>query len=289
MATDAFTHGHRDASSSTSRRVWVGQARSFFGRYVRELGRNKTVLFWSLAFPVVFYLLTIAVFVPTEKIPADVLPVVKASTAISYGTFGAVVACLNSFGQQLAADFEAGRYRQFRALPIHPTADAAGRMAAGLVLSAASFLVVVVVSVLTGAEYAIRSPVSPVVAVLAFLSFAVVWMVVAMVLVSAVNDERYATIITVAVALLSYMLTGYNGADPGSYTGPSVLLNYLPNTLPTRLLVYHLTAVPASDLTQPAIPGTVWGLATLAVYTVLALAVCVVLVRAVVYGQEVLS
>lgn len=284
MATDAATRGPRDASS---RSVWFGQMRSFLGRYVRELIRNKTVLFWSLAFPVGFYLLTIAVFVPVEEIPADVQPTVFAATAISYGTFGAVIACLNSFGQQLAADFEADRYKQFRALPIAPTADMAGRMLAGLALAGAAFLAVVAVSVGTGASYAIRGPASLAIGVLAFVAFALIWMVLAIAVVSAVTDERYATIITVAVALLSYMLTGYNGTDPATYTGPDALLNYLPNTLPTRMLVYNFVDVEPSTLAPPAVPGTAWGLATLAGYTALALAVGVAVVRTVVYKRGV--
>ena len=288
MATDAVTHGHPDARPSSRGQVWFGQARSFFTRYARELLRNKTVLFWSLGFPVGFYLLTISVFIPTDQIPADVLPLVYASTAISYGTFGAVIVCLNSFGTQLAADFEAGRYKQFRALPIAPTADLAGRMAAGLALAAVAFAAVVLVSLGTGAEYAVQGIASIPVAVLAFGSFAVVWMVLATAIVTVVGDERYATIITVAIALLSYMLTGFNGTDPASYSGPDWLLNYLPNTLPTRLLVAHFVDGSAQSLAPPAVPGTVWGLATLGVYAALSLAVGVVVVRAVVYRKGVL-
>lgn len=289
MATDVHSHGAASGTARGRGRAWAGQARSFFARYARELVRNKTVLFWSLAFPVGFYLLTITVFVPVERIPADARPAVFGSTAISYGTFGAVIVSLNSFGTQLAADFEAGRYKQFRALPIAPTADMAGRMAAGTALALVSFLAVVLVSVPTGAAFAVRSPASLAVGLLAFLAFVVVWMVLATGLVSVVGDERYATIITVAVALLSYMLTGYNGTDPASYTGPDALLNYLPNTLPTRLLVYEFVDVNASQLAPPALPGTAWGVGMLALYTLLALGVGVALVRTVVYKRGLIA
>ena len=289
MATETLTGGSTEGVSSGGTRIWLGQTRSFAERYARELFRNKTVLFWSLLFPVGFYLLTITVFVPTDQIPADIKPMVFGATAISYGTFGAVIACLNSFGGQLAADFEADRYKQFRALPIRPTADLAGRMAAGLALAAASFAVVVVVSLGTGAEYAIRGPESLAVLLLALLVFGVVWMVLAIALVTVVTDERYANIITVAIALLSYMLMGYNGTDPASYTGPDVLLNYLPNTLSTRLLVYHFVDVGADTLSPPALPGTGWSLAVLGLYGVAALAAGVVLVRTVVYKRGVLA
>jgi ABC-2 type transport system permease protein len=65
-----------------------------------------------VAFPVAFYLLTITVFIDTGTVPDTVVPYQKAGVAVSYGMFGAIAASLNSFGQQLAADFEADRYMQ---------------------------------------------------------------------------------------------------------------------------------------------------------------------------------
>lgn len=289
MATDTHRRGAAVADERSQRGRWLGQARSFAGRYVRELLRNKTVLFWSIAFPVGFYLLTITVFVDLSQVPADVRPAVLASTAISYGTFGAVIVCLNSFGQQLAADMEAGRYRQFRALPIAPTADLAGRMLAGLGLAAVAFLAVVATGLATGATFAVSGPASLGIGLVAFVGLAVVWMVVATAVAAAITDERYASIITVAVALLSYMLTGYNGTDPASFAGPDALLNYLPNTLGTRLLVDSFVDVPPGSLAPPAMPSTAWAVAAMALYTAVTLLAGVVVVRTVIYDREVLA
>ncbi|QCC52502.1 ABC transporter permease [Halapricum salinum] len=289
MATDTAIRRSNKMAETPGTRHWIAQAKSFFERYARELFRNKTVLFWSIAFPVGFYLLTITVFVPVEEIPANERPYIFAATAISYGTFGAIIVCLSSFGQQLAADLEADRYKQFRALPIAPTADMAGRMLAGLLLATVSFLAVVVVSLGTGASYTLRSIASVPIAMLAFVGFAVIWMVLAMAVASAITDERYAALLTVAVALLAYMLTGYNGTDPGSYTGPDVLLNYLPNTLPSRVLVYQFVDAPASSLAPPALPSTIWSVGTLTLYTALALGVGIVVVRTRIYGTGVLA
>lgn len=288
MATDSNAFGEGESTGSDRLRSWLGQSRSFYGRYARELLRNKTVLFWSILFPVGFYLLTISVFLNLSEIPSQARPAVLGSTAISYGTFGAIIVCLNTFGQQLAADFEAGRYRQFRALPVAPTADLAGRMAAGLTLAVAAIAAVVAVGVPTGAEFAVREPASLLVGALAVLSLAVVWMVVATLVATVVTDERYASIITVAVALLAFMLTGYNGTNPGDYGGPEFLLNYLPNTLPTRLLVYSFVDVPSSVLAPPALPSTAWGLALMTGYSLLALGVGVLVMRRSVYGPGVI-
>jgi ABC-2 type transport system permease protein len=280
----AHSHGR---SSGGRLGPWFGQVRAFAGRYGRELFRNKAVLFWSLAFPVAFYLLTITVFVDTSSIPAEVLPYVKAGTAVSYGMFGAIIASLNSFGQQLAADFEADRYVQYRSLPLAPSADLVGRMTAGVVLSVVAFAAVVAVAALTGATFGLRSAVSLPLAALAIVSFAVVWMTVAVLVATLVKDTRYASIITISIALGSYFLTGYNGTDPAAFQGPDAVLQWLPNTAATRLVSHHVAPFPESLAESAAVlsvPGPLAGFAQMAVYGVLALAAAVLLMRTVVYG-----
>jgi len=272
--------------------AWRDQARAFAERYARELFRNKAVLFWSLAFPVGFYLLTITVFYKGADIPADVWPAVKAGTAVTYGMFGAVIASLNSFGQQLAMDLEADRYLQYRALPLSPSADLAGRMVAGLALSVVALLAVVGVAMGTGASFTLAEPVSVPVVLLAMTAFAVFWMVVAVLVATVVRDPRYASIITVSVAIGSYFMTGFNGGDPSMFNGPAWLLNWLPNSLPTRLVADHLVASPAGSAGATAdglaIPGTVFGLSVMAVYAAVALAVGLAVTRRVVYKRGVL-
>ena len=266
---------------------WIRQSRAFAQRYARELFRNKAVLFWSVAFPVAFYLLTITVFVDTSRIPSDVLPYVKAGTAVSYGMFGAVIASLNSFGQQLAADFEADRYMQYRSLPLAPSADLAGRMVAGVALSAVAFVAVVVVAVATGAEFGLRSAVSVPLVLVAFVTFTLVWMALAVVIATLVEDTRYASIITISIALGSYFLTGYNGTAPESFQGPTAVLDWLPHTAATRQVTQHIVVPPAGladEAGMLSVPDPVFGVAQLALYGVLAGFAATLLMRHVVYG-----
>lgn len=271
---------------------YLAQAASFAERSVRELFRNRAVLFWSLVFPVGFYLLTITVFVDTTEIPSTVLPYVKAATAVGYGMFGAIVACLNAFGQQLAADLDDGRYRLYRSLPISPAADLVGRMVAGFVLSLAALVVAIGVAALTGGTFAVRSLTSIPIVVLAVLTFAIFWMVVAVIVATAVSDTRYAGIVTVSLALAAYFLTGYNGGDPSVFHGPDVLLNWLPNTLATRLVTHHLVVFQGEAGADVAaslpVPGDVFGLGVLGLYAIGSLLVGIAVMRRSLYGLEVL-
>jgi ABC-2 type transport system permease protein len=262
---------------------WLGQARAFAGRYLRELFRNPAVLFWTLGFPVAFYVLTIELFIDFSTIPAAAEGLVKGQTAVSYGMFGAIVASLNSFGEQLAADFENDRYLGYRSLPVAPGADLAGRMAAGLALSVAAFGVVLAASTVTGASYALAGLLSAPVALVALVSFAVVWMSLAVCLASAVRDSRYASIITVSVALGSYFLTGFNGTSPDFFTGPEALLTWLPNTAPTRLVAHHVVA-PVAGAEGLAVPGPLFGVVQVSLYGAVAAAVAWLVMRRSAYG-----
>lgn len=290
MSTETAHDTVHDPARAGGFGPWRSQTRAFASRYVRELFRNKTVLFWTIAFPVGFYLLTVTIFLDTSAMPAEVVPYVKSGTAVTYGTFGAIIAALNSFGQQLTMDFEDERYRLYRSLPIAPSADLAGRMIAGIGLAAAAIAIVLAVSAATGGSFGLASPASVPIVLLAVVAFAVFWMVVAVLITAVVRDTRYASIITVSMALALYFLTGYNGGDPSVFQGPDWLLNWLPNTLPTRLIIDQIAAAPA-EFAQPGAlgaPDTLVGTATVAGYGLLALLVGVLVMRVIVYKRGVL-
>lgn len=286
MATEN-THRHDRERQRGSSTRWREQTAAFSRRYARELFRSKGVLFWTIAFPAGFYLLAIALFVP-EGVPDGQEGQIRAGMAISYGMFGAIIAALNSFSEQLGTDIEHDRYLQFRALSIAPTADLAGRMIAGTVLTVVAFVSVLMVSLPTGASYSLTSALSPVVVFLALVTFAVFWMTLAIAVSLAVTDSRYASIITVSVALVAYMLTGYNGVDTSIYHGPDVLLNVMPHTLSTRLLVDQFVGSSGGGLTPPAVPTTGVGLTVLSAIALVSLAVAVVLMRRYLYRREVM-
>lgn len=289
MSTDTAHERLPDPGGGSTLGPWADQARAFATRYLRELVRNKAVLFWTIVFPVGFYLLTITIFMDTSEIPEGAIPYVKSGTAITYGTFGAIIAALNSFGQQLAMDLEDERYRLYRALPVAPSADLFGRMAAGTVLAGVAMLVVLAVAVFTGGTFTLASGASIPVVTVAFVAFAVFWMAVAVLITTAVRDTRYASIITVSLALALYFLTGYNGGDPSVFGGPDVWLNWLPNTLPTRLIVAEIAAAPA-EFAEPGTleaPDRVVGTITTLGYGVVAVLVAAVGMRRLIYRRGV--
>lgn len=287
MATKTDERRGVQAGTDRNSGVWVQQTRAFTTRYARQLFRTKAVLFWTMAFPAGFYLLTIMVTIPDEAFGANEAAI-KATIAVSYGMFGAIIAALNSFTEQLGSDVDEDRYVQYRALSIAPTADLAGRMTAGVVLTAVAFGFVLVVAVVTGASFSPKSAATPLLVAGTLLTFAVFWMVLAVCVAVFVRDRRYASIITVSVAMIAYMLTGYNGTNPTMYHGPEALLNFMPHTLATRLIADQLVTGAGAGLAPPAVPATLPGFGLMTVYAGVTLVAGVAVMRAVLYKRTVI-
>lgn len=247
--------------------AWTDQVRAFAERSLREILGNRIMLFWVFVFPSTMYLLSM------ELGPSSPGSAQRAAMAVGVGMFGSMFVCLFVFGEQLVTDVEDQRYEVYRALPIRPSADLIGRMVAVLLLAFGAFVMTLLVATLTGASFGLRDVSSVPVAVVAGVLTCMLWMVVAIPIVAVTADERYASFITTGIAVGAFMLTGYNGVLPALFPFEEWLLNYLPNALPTRLLVYHLVDADwvALGLSGGMLPRNVAYLGLLFVYAVLCL------------------
>ena len=268
---------------------FLQQTGAFAARALRTLRRNGAVVFWAVAFPALFYLLTVFLMIDTGEMPAETVGLVKAINAVSYGTFAALVVFLNTFSQSLVADVEGGRYAQFRALPISPGADFFGRFVAAFAFAAVAVGVVLGVGVATGATFELRSLASIPVVLLGLLALGLFAASIAVVMVAAVPEPKFASIITITLVLLAFFLTGYNGVQP-EIVGSAAFVNYVPNGLATRLAVYHL--VPAGDwaaagLAAPEAPTAPRYLGLLAAYAVAGAGAAVLATRRSLYRGEI--
>lgn len=269
---------------------FLAQTAGFAVRSLRTLRRNAAVVFWAIGFPAMFYLLTVTLFIDTGEMSAAVASAVKATNAISYGGFGALVVFLNTFSQSLVADVEAGRYAQFRALPVSPSADFFGRFAAAFVFALAAVAAVLGVGAVTGATYSVRGIASVPVALLGLLALGLFAAALAVVLVAAVPEAKFAGIITISAVMLAFFLTGYNGVQPGMIASNAEFVNYVPNALATRLAVYHLVATDGwaeAGLAPPGAPNSTSFLGLLAAYVAVGVAVAVVATRRSLYRGEI--
>jgi ABC-2 type transport system permease protein len=244
---------------------WVTQTKAFALRNLRSMLRTKATIIWGFGFPAAWYFLTSMLFLPTSgDIRSEVLLAdIKGSTAVSLGLFGVLTVTLVAFAGGLSTDLTEKRYRKLRSLPVAPSADFAGRYLAGVAIAALSYVLVLLVGLLDGADYTLRGPASIPIVVGTFLLFSLVGISVAVLVTRLVEDSELVVGITNAILLVSYFLTGYNGMTPGLLPEESHwIVNVMPNSLAARLQTWHMTDIPATTpagveeagLTPPPLP-----------------------------------
>jgi ABC-2 type transport system permease protein len=262
--------------------AWHRQSRAFAVRTLRELFRNRAALVWGLAAPAFFFL----VFGVLLGDPG----VQRGANAVVFGVFGAFSVSLVIFATALSADLKAKRYRKLRSLPISPTADLLGRFAGGLALALVSFALVLAVGAATGGTLAIRSAVSIPAVLGALVLFCLLAMGAAVFVASVLDDGEYVVGVTNMLTLALFFLTGYNGLLPSMAPGPlGELVNVLPNSLATRLAVYHLVPVGSgagTPLIPPALPTGVESALLLGGYAVAGVVLGSVVMRRRIYDGE---
>lgn len=281
MSAEIQIGDETERESSDGRRVWIEQAGAFTRRSLQEVRNSRLMLAWVIAFPAIMYLLR-----TTQG--ASGSAVSDATVSVGIGILGSMFVCLFVFGNQLATDLEDRRYVAYRSMPISSSADLTGRMAAGLVLAASAFTVTIVAGLATGASYGLRGPESVPIVLAAGVLTCLFWMIAAIPFVVAAGNKRIASMATTLLAVTAFILTGLNGAVPSQSVIDGPVLNYLPNTLPTRLLVYHL--VPTESWTElgvapPAMPTDPTFLVLLAGYAALAVLAGTLLVNRTLYDQ----
>ncbi|MXV62256.1 ABC transporter permease [Natronorubrum sp. JWXQ-INN-674] len=273
---------------TTSRSVpWTGQTRAFARRHVQQLRRNKLIVALAVGWPVLWYFLTMAFFI--EEPASGQLGYVKASNGITYGLFGAFTVTVAVFAGEFARDLEGDRYRKLRALPVSPTADLAGRFLAGTALGACSYLATILAAYAHGGTFELQylGPTTLAILALTLVLFCAIAMALALLLALVITKPEHMTTIAVVVVLMAFYLTGFNGTVPQLIAEDPTFVNYLPNSLATRM---QIAAWAGSDnvdfMTPPAAPLTLEYGALLVGYAVGLCAVAVAIVRRFAYGGE---
>lgn len=267
---------------------WTGQTRAFTRRHLQQLRRNRLLVLLAVGWPVVWYFLTMVLFI--EDVPAGQLSYVKASQGITYGLFGAFTVSVAVFAGEFARDLEGNRYRKLRAMPVSPTADLAGRFVAGTTLGAFSYLATILATYAHGGTFEIREVgiVGIGILGLTFVLFCMIAMALALLLALVITKPEHMTTIAVVVVLMAFYLTGFNGTVPELIGGDPTFVNYLPNSLATRMQITVWAGVDNVEfMTPPEAPASLRYGAILIGYAVALTAVAVGIMNRFAYGGDV--
>ncbi|MEZ3118166.1 ABC transporter permease [Halobaculum sp. MBLA0147] len=266
------------------RRRWLGQAGAFARRHLRVTIRNKIAVALLIGYPVAWFVSTLWLFLDD--------PAAAAVTAlgVGFGLFGALTATLAVFAGAFARDLQRDRYAKFRALPHAPSADLAGRFAAGTVVGSTSYLVTLAAAAAAGGTFnGWASPAVLGLVSLTLLSFCLIATSLAILIGAALPKPEYMTVLSIVAALIAFYLTGQNGMVPWMIVGDGQYVNWLPNSLATRLQVVGWVEASGEGtdfLTPPKAPSLVQHGGILIGEMVLLAGAAFGVVRSVAYGGD---
>jgi ABC-2 type transport system permease protein len=114
---------------------------------IRRMFRDKRFIFFTMAIPVVFYLLWSNMFTSGGRDSVTGLDP-KVYLLVSMATYGAIGAALTTTGSRLAAERKSGWLRQLQVTPLRPWTVILTKMIASMILALPSLVLVSITAVL---------------------------------------------------------------------------------------------------------------------------------------------
>jgi ABC-2 type transport system permease protein len=127
------------------------QISAAYTKAVKELLREKTALFWTIAWPVIW--LIMGSFIFTGSAPQGVIPYVKGSIAISMMVFALMIAGMSNLPATIAGDRANGLLAKLKSMPIKPYRDFLGRISAVITFSLLAAALVIIIGIAVGARF----------------------------------------------------------------------------------------------------------------------------------------
>jgi ABC-2 type transport system permease protein len=129
----------------------LGQISATLGKTIKEFLRQKTILFWTIAWPILWVL--IGSFSFTGNAPSEVISYIRGSIAISMSVFALMTAGMANLPGNIAQDRERSLLSKLMSMPISPWRDFVGRILALLALSSLAAILVALVGYICGARF----------------------------------------------------------------------------------------------------------------------------------------
>jgi ABC-2 type transport system permease protein len=129
----------------------MGQVTATLSRTLKEFLRARAVLFWTIAWPIIWVLISSFSF--TGSVPEIAVPYVKGSITISMLVFALMMAGMANLPSSITGDRENGMLAKLMSMPVSPRNDFTGRILALGAFSAIAAGLVIAVGLATGARF----------------------------------------------------------------------------------------------------------------------------------------
>jgi ABC-2 type transport system permease protein len=129
----------------------LSQISASFGKTIKEFLRERPVLFWTIAWPIIWVLIGSFSFVGSA--PKEEVPYIRGSITVSMMVFAIMIAGMANLTASIAGDRETGLLSKLMSMPISPWKDFTGRILGFVAFSAIAAVLVVAVGFVVGARF----------------------------------------------------------------------------------------------------------------------------------------
>jgi ABC-2 type transport system permease protein len=129
----------------------LGQVTATLSKTVKGFLREKPVLFWTIAWPIIWVL--IGSFSFTGGAPKEVVPYIRGSITISMMVLALMIAGMANLPGNIAEDRERGLLSKLMSMPVKPWKDSTGRILGLLTFSVLAVISVLLVGYICGARF----------------------------------------------------------------------------------------------------------------------------------------
>ena len=129
----------------------MNQLSATFIKVLKDTYRNKSALFWVIAWPIIWLLL--AVFVFLRQVPPEYAALAKGQSTISMVTFSIMVSGMTSLPANISEDRQRGLFQKLKTMPVQPYKEAIGKILAVFTFGLTSAAIIVIVGLLLGGRF----------------------------------------------------------------------------------------------------------------------------------------
>jgi ABC-2 type transport system permease protein len=181
------------------------QINAVFIKTIKELFRNKSTLFWTIVWPVIFLFLGIFLFYRADPLSKE--PHFMAGITISMVVFSLMLSGFSTLPGIIAQDRASGLFLKLRSMPVKQWKDIIGRIAGLLLYIVISAVIIGIIGIIFGARFNFTitgTLISLVFLILAAASAAGSGIIIG----TFIKNVNGATITGVGIAVVSMSLTG---------------------------------------------------------------------------------
>lgn len=183
----------------------MDQIQAVFTKTMKEFIREKVILFWTVAWPVLWVLLGSFAF--TRETPPEFMPLAKGAITLPMIIFSLMIAGMANIPSNIGEDRQRGLLSKLRSMPIPPWKDFTGRFLALLAFSGIAAVIVSAVGYAVGAR--VEGSLTDWVVSGTLLAIAVVASAgIGMLIGSLVRNVQGATMTGIGIAVVSSFISG---------------------------------------------------------------------------------